>query len=265
MTVTIVVVILALVVGLLANRFLRSRMMDEDAGGITAQDLISPMETLAVLLLAFVLVVAAESYATAQAAAGTEAGAVDYLFEVAAYAPAAQGQRIQADAVCYARAVSALEWPAVAEGGSSSAPGVWSSDLRAALKDLGSADQSFELLVEADKERGDGRRVRLTEADPAIPGIVYWFMLLTLAVTVAAFAFSLPRRKNGVEIITLMILAVLFTLSLLLIRDVDRPFGGVIAVDASAMQRTERDLTEDFLAEYGQVPLPCDAQGRPTS
>ncbi len=133
------------------------------------------------------------------------------------------------------------------------------------LKELGSADPSFELLVGADKERGDGRRVRLTEADPAIPGIVYWFMLVTLAVTVAAFAFSLPRRKNGVEIITLMILAVLFTLSLLLIRDVNRAFGGVIAVDASAMQRTEEDLTEDVLAEYGQVPLPYDEQGRPTS
>ena len=27
------------------------------------------------------------------------------------------------------------------------------------------------------------------------PSVVYWFVLLTLAVTVAAFAFSLPRRK----------------------------------------------------------------------
>jgi len=41
--------------------------------------------------------------------------------------------------------------------------------------------------------------------------------------------------------------------------------GGVIAVDTSAMSRTEEDLTEDFVAEYGQVPLPCDEQGRPTS
>jgi hypothetical protein len=34
MTATIVVVILALVMGLLANRFLRSRIMGEDAGGV---------------------------------------------------------------------------------------------------------------------------------------------------------------------------------------------------------------------------------------
>jgi len=190
---------------------------------------------------------------------------VDNLFEVADYAPAPQGQRLQAGAVCYARAVSSVEWPAVAEGASSSAPGVWSSYLRSVLKQVDSADPAFELLVGADQERGEGRRIRLTEAEPAIPTVVYWFMLLTLAVTVAAFAFSLPRRKNGVEIITLMILAALFTLSLLLIRDVDRPFGGVIAVDASAMSRTEEDLTEDFVAEYGQVPLPCDEQGRPTS
>ena len=42
LTITIVVVVLALVIGLLANRFLRSRITGEDAGGITAQDLILP-------------------------------------------------------------------------------------------------------------------------------------------------------------------------------------------------------------------------------
>jgi hypothetical protein len=45
------------------------------------------MEMLGVLLLAFVLVVAAESYSTAEAAAETEARVLDNLFEVAEFAP----------------------------------------------------------------------------------------------------------------------------------------------------------------------------------
>ncbi|WP_412075665.1 hypothetical protein ACLF6K_07145 [Streptomyces xanthophaeus] len=46
------------------------------------RDLISPLATLAVLLVAFVIVVAAESYGSAAAAVEAEAGRVDQLCEV---------------------------------------------------------------------------------------------------------------------------------------------------------------------------------------
>lgn len=262
MTLTVAIVVLALLGGVLANRFLRVRVLGEDAEATTVQGLISPLETLAVLLLAFVLVVAAESYSTAEAAAETEARVVDNLFEVAEYAPAAVTQRIQASAVCYARAISAVEWPELANGRASKAPSVWSGEFRAAFKEMGSSDPSFELLVTADKERSEARSERLSEATPAIPSLMYWFMVVAIALTITAFAFSLPRHRNGAEIITLAVLATLFTLSLLLIRDVDRPYDGVIAVDPAAMSFTEDDVTEDYVAAFGNGRLPCDEQGR---
>ena len=41
-----------------------------------------------------------------------------------------------------------------------------------------------------------GRRVRLTEATRRSPSVVYWFVLLTLAVTVAAFAPGTSSRST---------------------------------------------------------------------
>ena len=54
-------------------------------------------------------------------------------------------------------------------------------------------DYLFEVADYALSLKGDGcgspRQTR------RFPSVVYWFVLLTLAVTVAVFAFSLPRRK----------------------------------------------------------------------
>ncbi|MBC6448002.1 bestrophin-like domain [Actinokineospora xionganensis] len=212
MVVTVVAVLVALVAGLLANRFVRDRVVGPDAEGTTVRDLLSPLETLAVLVLAFVLVAASESFGEVEDAAGMEAKMVDHRFEVAEYAPAANRERIQADAVCYAKAVRSLQWPAMADGKSSSRP-VWTADLRAAFKEMEIESAPFEMLVEADKERSSGRRQRLAESTPAIPDVVYWFMSVTLMVMAAAFAFSLPRRRNRAEIVTLTVLTALLTLS----------------------------------------------------
>ncbi|MFF1717026.1 hypothetical protein [Streptomyces sp. NPDC058268] len=81
---------------------LRLRLVSEDDdAGMAVKDLVGPLLTLTVLLLAFVLVTANGSYGKAEVAS-----------------------------VCYARAVRAQEWPAMADGEGSGAPSVWSTDFR---------------------------------------------------------------------------------------------------------------------------------------
>ncbi|MFJ3817158.1 hypothetical protein [Streptomyces sp. NPDC090056] len=110
MALIIIVAALALLAGLAANRFLRPRLLSEDDDtGMAVKDLVGPLLTLTVLLLAFVLVTANGSYGKAEVASRGEAKAVDQLVEAAEYAPAAQKAAIQADAVCYARAVRTRE------------------------------------------------------------------------------------------------------------------------------------------------------------
>lgn len=261
MVTSLIVIGAALVAGFLVNRFLRTRLMGEDADGLSARDFLDPLLTLAVLILAFVMVMAAESYNSAESSARAEAGMVDHLFEVSAFAPAAQRQKLQADIVCYTRAVHAREWPGMVRGEGSKAPSVWTTDLRRQLEALDTKDPVFEILVAADHDRSKSRQNRIAEATPAVTPAFYWFMLISLALTVLALSFCLPRKKAGAEIAMLVILTSLLTASLLIIHDIDRPYDGLIAIQPTAIDDTKADVTEDYLAAYTPGTLPCSPTG----
>ncbi|MGW6023947.1 bestrophin-like domain [Streptomyces sp. NPDC055099] len=260
MFLVIAVAVLALLAGLAANRWLRPRLMDDDDTGMAVKDLVGPLLTLTVLLLAFVLVTASGSYGKAEVASRGEARALDQLTEIAEYAPAEELRRIQADAVCYARAVRKQEWPAMADGKGSAAPSTWSTDVRHSFRSL-EGKPVFGMLVAADNKRSDEREERLTQATASIPSAIFWFLLATLTITVVALAVCLPRRKNRGQIIVLTVITALLTATLCIIRDVDRPFGGIIDVEPTAITEVERQATRDFLARHDAADLPCDSDG----
>ncbi|MEU1017418.1 MULTISPECIES: hypothetical protein [unclassified Streptomyces] len=53
----------------------------------------------------------------------------------------------------------------------------------------------------------------------------------------------------------------LLTTTLCIIRDVDRPFGGIIDVEPTAITEVEHQAQRDFLAHHTAAELPCDAKG----
>ncbi|MFG3256190.1 hypothetical protein [Streptomyces sp. NPDC048172] len=263
MTTTIVVVAVAFVAGLALNRTLKRRALGEDAPSLGMQDLVGPLLTLAVLLLAFVLVMGAGSYGEAEKAARTEAGAVEQLFEVSGYAARSHREELRSDAVCYARAINHLEWKAMRDGQRSGAASVWTVKIRNQFSRM-TDDPQFGTLVSANKERAAARRDRLSQSAPTIPRSLYLFMVLAVSVAVLVLAFCLPFRGGYAQIVTLFILTGLLTLSLLLIKDLDRPFAGAIKVESTnSMSVTENDITAIFAEQYGKKALPCDADGRP--
>ncbi|MGW6055325.1 bestrophin-like domain [Streptomyces sp. NPDC055189] len=262
MLLVIVVAVLALCAGLAANRFLRPRLLPDDGDdtGMAVKDLVGPLLTLTVLLLAFVLVTASGSYGKAEVAARGEARALDQLTEIAEYTPASERERVQADAICYARAVRTAEWPAMADGRGSDAPNVWSTDVRRSFRDL-EGKPVFGMLIAADNKRSDEREERLTQATASIPGTIFWFLLVTLAITVVALAVCLPRKNNRGQLIALTVITALLTTTLCIIRDVDRPFAGIVSVKPTAIAEVERQATRDFLAHHQPADLPCDNDG----
>ncbi|MDI3388245.1 hypothetical protein QIS99_18835 [Streptomyces sp. B-S-A8] len=260
MVLVIVIAVLALLAGLAANRYLRPRLVSDDDEGMAVKDLVGPLLTLTVLLLAFVLVTASGSHGKAEVAARGEARALDKIVEIAEYAPDGTKARIQADSVCYARAVRTQEWPAMADGEDSAAPSVWSTDLRKTFREL-EGEPVFGMLVAADNERSQEREERQTQSTPSIPSSILWFLLITLTVTVIALGFCLPRRNNRAQILSLVVVTGLLTATLCIIRDVDRPFGGVTAVEPTAIAETERQATRDYRAHRALDTLPCDANG----
>lgn len=259
--VVVIVVVLALLAGLAANRWLRPRLLNaDDEEGMAVKDLVGPLLTLTVLVLAFTLVTASSSYGKAEIAARGEARTLDQLTEIAEYAPAAQKARIQADAVCYARAVRAQEWPAMAKGEGSAAPSVWSTDARRAFREL-EGKPAFGMLVAADNKRSEEREERLTQATASIPSAILWFLLATLTITVVALGICLPRRNNRGQVAALLVITALLTTALCIIRDVDRPFGGITDVPPTAIAEVEHQATRDFSAHHSAADIPCDDNG----
>ncbi|MFD5248418.1 hypothetical protein ACFWIW_28020 [Amycolatopsis sp. NPDC058340] len=265
MLVTTLIIGIALLGGLVTNRLIRARKSADDGESPSVTDLISPLETFAVLMLAFVIVVAAESYGEAEDGASAEAEVVDHFFETAEYLPEPFRRELQAGAVCYTRAVHEFEWKALADGQSAKEPSVWSSGFRDTFKQIPERDGVFEILVQADTDRSVARSTRIAEADPSIPDIVFWFMALALALTIAAYAYSLPKRNAGFHILAVVLLSALFAASLVLVKDIDTPFGGLVRIEPTQMEKTENDITEDFTKTYGPGRLPCDDRGLPVA
>ncbi len=148
----------------------------------------------------------------------------------------------------------------MSDGNGSAAPSVWTADFRQAFGEL-QGQAVFSMLISADNTRSDERDERLTQATASIPGAILWFLLATLTITVVALGVCLPRRNNRGQIITLVVITALLTTTLVLIRDVDRPFGGIIDVPPTAIAEIVRQDQRDFQANDPGAQLPCDDRG----
>ncbi|WP_433335961.1 hypothetical protein [Spirillospora sp. CA-294931] len=264
MTIAIVAVLaVALVAGVGVNLWWRKRAGRTDSEGCASpRDLLGPVLTLAVLVLAFVLVQASGSFSAARDAAGNEADAIDHLYETAAYTAPPQRQRIQADMVCYSRAVINHEWD-MDDGKLSSVPSVWSTDVRGAFGEVvKGAGAAFGMLVAADKTRAVERRKRTDESAAKTPKAVYWLVLLALVTALVGFALQIPATRNIAQIATMVAVTTLLALVLLLIRDLEQPFTGLVTVKTDPVAQIAGQLSRDFTATYPGVRLPCDATGR---
>jgi len=150
--VALAAIVAAVVVGLIANRRLRPRLLPDEQDSMSLSDVINQALTLAVVFLAFVLVGNSESYDRARQAAVAEAGVVDHVFELAEYAPEPQRRQIQGAMVCYARAVVAYEWPHM-DLGRSKIASMWSIRVRDNFRSIERSDSLFQLIDEADQQR----------------------------------------------------------------------------------------------------------------
>lgn len=268
MSIAIVVcLLLAVVAGLVANRFVRPFAKSE-VQGVKLEALVSPMVTLSVLLLAFVLVQTFASFTRARDSEGDEARKIDFLYETAGYAPERQAVQLQGAVACYARVMAELEWPTTGEGRTAPEASVWTGQMRGVYGELirQGGDQPFPILIATDKERGEARSRRLTEARPALPTAITILMIAATTLGVFALAtFTLPNVQRNTQIFALAGLTTVLIVVQLAIADLDRPYSGVIQVSSTDLERVAADLGEDFGEDHPGRPLPCDEQGRPTA
>jgi hypothetical protein len=263
----IVFVVLSGALGLLAHRRLaRPALTDNQysAEGIPVTDLLAPARILVALLLAFVLVQTFSSYEDASDAANDEAGAVSTEAVAAAHLPSPTGPDLVARLHCYARAVAGPGWASLeATRHTSSISNDADARVAAAVaraQQTGISEPLVAEVVAADRGRVEARRVRLAEAAPSVPGIVTALLVVSVAITVAfTAAFADRRIRPSLRWTLLVVTALIFTASLLVILDLDRPFGGLARINPTAMRAVEEQI--------GTTPLgakpPCDLSGAP--
>jgi len=267
--VTLVVLGGALAVGLVANRYVRPFAKSE-VQGVKLELLVSPLLTLTVLLLSFVLVQAFSSFNRVRAAESEEAGRIAHQYELAGYFDDDEGVAIpiRSALVCYSAAVIEQEWPGLADGPAlDPRVGEWGTRINPVLAELsviGDTDQPYGNLVNADRDRADARRKRITESDPAVPPVVTGLMLgISAAALLAIATFTLPYVSRRVQFGALVVMATVFAGMQITIHEIDGKFDGVIEVEPTDIEIVREALTVQFAELYPDEALPCDADGNP--
>jgi hypothetical protein len=260
------IIIGALLIGLVANRFVRPFAKTE-VQGVKLETLSGPIVSVTVLLLAFTLVTVYQSFLRGQTAAADEARKVDHQFEVAQLLQEPERQQVMAAMTCYAAAVATYEWETMQEGRTAREVSPWTRQIRAGTASLVERDDVpspvIGALLTADRDRGEARSRRLTEAQPSVPPELKALLVLTASIGILVLAtFTLGSVNRRVQVGVLTALASVFILFLAAISDLDRPYDGFIAAPATDMTRVSGDLAEDYAEEYPTVPLPCDETGR---
>jgi hypothetical protein len=217
------------------------------------------------VLLAFVVFEAFESFNEARRGAETEATTVLQLSRTADFFPASRSDPIQGQLICYGRAVVNYDWPAMERGERSPQVQGWVERLEHGLMALDPHTQeqqaAFLTMLGQQDDRIEARRVRLTEANRALPGPI-WFILGLGALLTIGFALLFADRREAFQVQAVLIGAVcaLVTSGLLLIWFLDHPYEGKTgSIEPTEMQGLVRLVEE----EQPNVAVPCDATGAP--
>jgi uncharacterized membrane protein (DUF485 family) len=260
------IILTALIVGLIANHFVRPFAKTE-VQGVKLETLTGPIVSVTVLLLAFTLVTVYQSFLRGQTAAAEEARKVDYQFEMAQLLTEPDRQLISSATTCYASAVANYEWTSMQQGRTAPEVSPWTRQMRAGILSMTQRDEVpssvMSALLTADRDRGESRSRRLTEAQPSVPIELKILLVITASFAVLVLAtFTLGSVNRRVQIGVLTVLATVFIAFLAVITDLDRPYDGMVSVGPTDITRVAGDLREDYLEAYPAVPLPCDETGR---
>ena len=199
------------------------------------------------VLLAFVVIVAWENYASAERIVGQEASTLRGLYrESAAFLDETQ-EELHLLVRQYADEVVELEWPAMAEGvpGDPRAGAVF-DEMAETLASVQVTTPAQEEFLGAEAERLSQlvslRSQRLDYADRTIPGVL-WTALIVGGVVTIGFALLFGLQRAVLHSLMLGSLAALVGVLLFVAMEMDRPFAGGVAIQPEPFERVLVDFS----------------------
>lgn len=220
------------------------------------------------VLLAFVFLLAFQSYLKARDSAGQEAIAVTTLFQIAEQVDAPSQRALEGEIVCYARAVIA-EWPTMRDERESPAVNARADALD---REFGAvrirspeADNAHAKWFDVMEEREAGRRGRLIEAAPFVPSLVWLVLVLTgLLLIVFTLLFADARERRLTQVLKIVSVTTVVVASLVVVRFLDRPYDDHAgSITPKAMRAALRAIEGDLARAGVTVPVRCRADGAP--
>ena len=221
------------------------------------------------VLLAFTIVLGFQSFDDARSGAEDEAILVVQQTETAQFFAEPARSLLTGQLVCYGRTVAGPEWRALEAGTLESPINPWAGRMFRTFRQTDPqtpAEQSaFDTWTSQTQQRELARNTRIHGAPGLIPTPM-WIALYVLAGVLFTFMlfFADSDERAITQVLLMGSVAVVVTMSLLLVNFFNHPFGtGVGTLTPAAMQRSLQ-LIESEAAQFGiVVSPPCTADGDP--
>jgi hypothetical protein len=101
---------------------------------------------------------------------------------------------------------------------------------------------------------------RIKEGQPSVPAPVSAVLAVSVAAAIGGLAaFGHPGVRRRMQLVILAGTTLVFALTLAVVHDLDRPYGGFARIEPTAMLNAERRIAA---SPGGQLP-PCGVDGTP--
>ncbi|MEV7025885.1 hypothetical protein [Kitasatospora sp. NPDC093558] len=175
-----------------------------------------------------------EARGTAQDDVFREAQSLQEVSDRAVVYPAEVRDKLRADVDAYVSYVVKVEWDYMRDHGNISDKG---TELLAQVRaDVATRPptteleaQSYQPIMDRIAQASDARNARGQNAEPTMPGVV-WFGLIAGALVTFGMLFALQIRRTPRELVLAGCFSALIAFLLFMIWDFDDPFGGTVRV-----------------------------------
>jgi hypothetical protein len=222
------------------------------------------------VLLGFIIFLAFTSYDQSRTGAETEALVLMQQVETAQFFPTAVAAELTGQLVCYGRSVANVEWEQMEAGTRRGEINPWGVALFGTLQEVepesASEQSAYDKWLEQTSDREEARRDRIHGAAGIIPTPL-WIVLSFISGVIFVYMLFFADRGERAKTQALLMgsVAAVIATMLLLLAFLDSPFHeGVGGLRPVAMERTLGTVDEALAAIDLEVPIPCDAEGRPS-
>ena len=213
---------------------------------------VSVLGTTYAVVMGFMLFAVWSYFQEAEQNAQQEASSLVNLYWAAAGLPAAPRDAIRDLARQYADAMISEEWPAMNRGeltpvGTQIMQQMWRTASQ--LQNLNATEQvSLEQTMAMLSAITQHRRVRQLQSQTVLPAIL-WAVLIVGAIITIMSACLFGSELPTLHMLQIVMLALLLSLALVAIADINRPFQGQVRVSPAGFDNAKR-----VFAKYGDPP-----------